>query len=206
MGTSERSAGSETSPVPSDLKGRELPPWAPGPSPSRGQRPRPKSRGAHARAAAAYNAPQMVGSQETLGGGGGGDTKAPTPTAALRSSLGWGPPASPPCPVSSEQLITGSSAGTSPGGRGTTWVWLPHSRAEPPPGRERRCRSRWSQTQRPWGQQGACLTSPSPFSCSASGRSAHPASCPASSAAGPAWWGPGTCPWSHCRGRGPLPG
>lgn len=50
------------------------------------------------------------------------------------------------------------------------------------------------------------LTSPSPSSCPSAGRSAGPASCPASSAAGPSWQGPGTCPWSHCRRRGPLPG
>lgn len=54
----------------------------------------------------------------------------------------------------------------------------------------------------PWE---AVLNSPLP-SCPSSGWSAHPASCPASSGAGPAWLGPGTGPWYHCQRRGLLPG
>lgn len=50
------------------------------------------------------------------------------------------------------------------------------------------------------------VTSPSPSVYSSSGWSAHPASYPASSGAGPFWLGPGTCPWSHCQRRGLLPG
>lgn len=50
------------------------------------------------------------------------------------------------------------------------------------------------------------VTCPSPAAYSSSGRSVHPASCPASSAAGPSWRGPGTCPWFHCRRRGFPPG
>lgn len=49
------------------------------------------------------------------------------------------------------------------------------------------------------------VPSPSPVR-SSSGWPAHPASYPASSGAGPSWLGPGTCPWSHCRRRGLLPG
>lgn len=51
----------------------------------------------------------------------------------------------------------------------------------------------------------AGVTVPCPV-CSSSGWPADPASYPASSAAGPSWLGPGTCPWSHCRRRGLLPG
>lgn len=205
VGTSGRSAGSKTSSVLSDLKGRELLPWAMRPSVTfTGSQAQAQVQGSARPGSSRTTHPGWQARRRRSGAGVGGARGLPPPTAALRSGLGWGPPASPPCPGTSEQLVAGSLAGTSPRGRGSMWVWLPRSRVGPPPGRERRCRSHWSQ--RPRGQQGARLTCPSPSSCSASGRSARPASCPASSAAGPAWRGPGTCPWSRCRGRGPLPG
>ena len=181
---------------PGNIRGR--------PSPSQGRRPRPKSRGVHDPAAAAHDAPRRGGSQETLGGGGGERTRASTSNSSPEKRPGLGSPslsALSRLVRAAHHWVLGRHFTPRPG---VMWVWLPCDRAELPPGRERHCRSRWSQ--RPWGRQGARLTCPSPSSCSASGRSVRPASCPASSAAGPAWRGPGTCPWSHCRGRGPLPG